>query len=40
MVLPNEVYRYIFKRTVSDLIFLKTKTASVDHKFLRIFGFI
>lgn len=38
MVLPNEVYRYVFKRTVSDLI--KKKTASVDHKFLRIFGFI
>lgn len=39
MVLPNEVYHYIFKRTVSDLIF-KKKTASADHKFLRIFGFI
>lgn len=39
MVLPNEVYRYIFKRTVSDLIF-KKKPASVDLKFLRIFGFI
>lgn len=39
MVLPNEVNRYIFKRTVSDLILKKT-TASVDHKFLRIFGFI
>lgn len=39
MVLPNEVYRYIFKRTAPDLIF-KKKTASVDHKFLRIFGFI